>query len=89
MSWYACVRNKDFGIYCLKKDPYVLKSTEDMLKVFLSEVGTVRLASSRDVKQGKYPDDVFYSYLQVPVGASVTYCLDFKTYFHRLVESTR
>ena len=81
--WYVHVRNSDFSRYCLHKDPAETKSIEELLVDFFREVGTRFICSEIDIKK-IHRNEMFYSYVSLPVGASVVYCLTDANYYKNL-----
>ena len=84
--WYVYIKNIHFAHYWTKKDPEHKLSHSEILSKFLVDVGTERISSENDMKRipTEYHNDTFYSYVELPEGFGVTYCLSEEDYHRRL-----
>lgn len=84
--WYVYACNRDFGKYAAVKDPSFKIGTQILLMDFLKNVGTTKLVSKRDYNMHpeKYRSNILSSYIELPKGTSVYYCLNDKHYLKRL-----
>lgn len=82
-EWYAYVRNGIFSRFAAKRDPLNDIPTRELLDIFLAEVGTPFLTTSRffDKIDPSYRDEMMYSYVRLRKGQSVRYCLDRDRYY--------